>query len=838
MARGGSDSKTGRYTRLGLGAEFTFDDSRARAPMKRAETSLKGINKQLGGSRRSARDFGASMLSGANAAAPLIGMIAHGAQVAMAFESQMSAVNAVLGASQEDMGRLELKAKQLGASTKFTAKEAAEGMELLAMAGFSTNQIVGAIDGTLALAAAGGLKLADAASITSNVIKGMGLEAEQAGHVADVLAKGAAQANTGVADLGVAFKYAGAQAKNMGIGVEETTYLLGAMADAGHRGSSGGTALQNMLSKLVKPTEVGAATFKKLNVAMSEIGADGKKHMRPISDIVREINKGLSTIDDPVERAKLQEQIFGKIGSRGYGAMVSRLENEEKMTPDERSKRGVQSFMTGDENVEGAAKRMAEARLKGVAGALTILASASEGLILEMFNKTLTAPMEDVIKDVTDAVSGVVQVMQGLSQGVSEEDLEAKFGPLIAGIGIGLRDAVVAIGDAFAWIKEQVKSVVSWIQDSFGAGSTATIVKWTGLILAGVAAVSGIAVGLASLFLVIAGSITMVGSLASFIVAVFSPVALVIAVIYGLYRVLANENETFLETAGRLWQILKVAAIDFYESAIEPFIRGIVSAYTMFLPQLEGSFLATFTSFKDLILEIWGIFTGFFTQSSSDWKLYGETVMGVAMLIVEGGLDMIRAVLDMILFSVREVKEAIKSIASGEVLGGLKRVAMALFDLVLEPLKTILRTSINFADALGVEIPDAIRGFAFDSVGVALEKQAMAEYDDLDEGGSRFASSGGYAPEIQGAVADQIGESADASARKTAEATAKAFKEVEAGKEGCETVVNSNLHLDGKKVAKNQARVANEMDERAGFKSQPYQRGLMMDHGYTGSGAR
>ena len=203
---------------------------------------------------RSARPVGAvlrkSFLAAGAGVAAVVGGVALAVRSFAQFESSMLRVKAVTGASEEAFLAMSEQAKNLGATTAFTAQQAAEGMGFLGQAGFTTNEIMSAMPSVLNLAAAGQLELADAADITAAVLRGFGKSATEAGNVADILATAAASSNTSVQEMGEGFKFVGPVASAMGISIEETAAAMAKLSDAGLKGSLAGTGLRQALVKL------------------------------------------------------------------------------------------------------------------------------------------------------------------------------------------------------------------------------------------------------------------------------------------------------------------------------------------------------------------------------------------------------------------------------------------------------------------------------------------------------------------------------------------------------------------------------------------------------------
>lgn len=198
---------------------------------------------------------------------PILGITTAAVKVGGDFEEQMSRVKAISGATGDSFEELRDQAIDLGAKTAFSAKESADGMENLASAGFDAQEIMSAMPGLLDLAAVSGGDVALASENAATALRGFGLEADQAGHVADVFARAAADTNAEVADMGEAMKYIAPVAKAMGLSIEETAAAVGIMSDAGVKGSQAGTTLRGALSRIAKPTKAMRDTMADLGVS-------------------------------------------------------------------------------------------------------------------------------------------------------------------------------------------------------------------------------------------------------------------------------------------------------------------------------------------------------------------------------------------------------------------------------------------------------------------------------------------------------------------------------------------------------------------------------------------
>lgn len=274
-------------------------------------------------------------------------------------EAQLSQVQAISGASGEEMGRLSQQARDLGASTKFTAQEVAEGYSYMGMAGWTASQMMAGIPAILSLSAASGESLGTTSDIVTDALTAFGLQAEDTAHFSDVLAQASASANTDVGKMGESFKYVAPIAGAMGYSIEDTALALSAMAASGVKSSMAGTSLRRAITNLAAPTDKVATAMEKYGISLDD-GAGNAKSLIDVLGNARESLGGLGKI----EKEAAASTIFG---TQASAAMLSII----NMSDD-----AWQDLTEAIYNADGAAEEMAATMLDNTVGSLTIMQSA------------------------------------------------------------------------------------------------------------------------------------------------------------------------------------------------------------------------------------------------------------------------------------------------------------------------------------------------------------------------------------------------------------------------------------------------------------------------------
>ena len=374
------------------------------------------------------------------AATAVSGFAATAIKAGSDFEAGMSKVQAISGASGDEIAKLADKAKEMGAKTKFSATESAEAMQYMAMAGWKTKDMLGGIEGIMNLAAASGEDLASTSDIVTDAMTAFGMAADgtttivkdgfskevsNATHFADVLAQTASSANTNVSMLGESFKYVAPVAGAMGYNVEDAAVALGLMANSGIKASTAGTALRQLITNMAKPTDAMAAAMDYLGLSLQN--SDGSmKSLKEIMDDLRsslgqckmpmdEFQKQMADIQAKYESGELTEKKYSKavqdLTEKAYGAegalkakYAATLAGQEGMSGllaiVNTSTEDYDKLTESIYNADGAAEKMADTMNDNLQGAITLAKSALESVQIALYEK-VQEPMKDTVKTVT-----------------------------------------------------------------------------------------------------------------------------------------------------------------------------------------------------------------------------------------------------------------------------------------------------------------------------------------------------------------------------------------------------------------------------------------------------
>ena len=326
------------------------------------------------------------------------------------FESMMSQVKAISGATGQAFDDLTAKAQEMGATTKFTATESAEAFNYMALAGWKPQQMIDGISGIMSLAAASGEDLGTTSDIVTDALTAFGLQAGDAGHFADVLAQASANANTNVSMLGESFKYVAPVAGAMNYSVEDTSLALGLMANASIKGSMAGTALKTSLANMAAPTDSMAAAMDKYGISLT----DSEGNMKSLRGVIDNLRGSLGGLSE-TEQTAAASTIFGKEAMAGMLAIINASEED------------YNKLSTAIGNSKDAAEGMADTMLDNLKGSFTLMQSAIEGTEnafgkrLSPYLRGIAGGITDMMPEITDGINAVMDVVDDKIAGVKRK---------------------------------------------------------------------------------------------------------------------------------------------------------------------------------------------------------------------------------------------------------------------------------------------------------------------------------------------------------------------------------------------------------------------------------
>lgn len=357
-----------------------------------------------------------AILAGTATAIGAIG--AASVKVGSDFEASMSKVAAISGATGDDLKALTDKAKEMGATTKFSASESADALQYMAMAGWKTEDMLNGLEGIMNLAAASGEDLATTSDIVTDALTAFGLSAEDSTHFADVLAQASSNANTNVGMMGETFKYVAPVAGALGYTAEDTALAIGLMANSGIKASQAGTSLRSIMSRMAKPTKEVQGAMDKLGVSLT----DSNGNMKSLNEVMGDLRNGFAGLSE-AEAAEMAAALGGQEAMSGLLAIVNASDDDFDKLSD-----AIYSC-------DGAAKRMADTMNDNLQGQITILKSGLEGLGISLY-ENMEAPLKEVVKEAQNMVQ---QLQDAFNNG-------------------GLDEVVSTVGDIFAQIVEKAAS--------------------------------------------------------------------------------------------------------------------------------------------------------------------------------------------------------------------------------------------------------------------------------------------------------------------------------------------------------------------------------------------
>ena len=381
---------------------LAIKDTAYKQGLKDAEGNASSSTSKIGGAFKAVGKVAKTAMVAGSAAA--VAFTKTSIDAGMNFDTAMSQVAATMGTTVDKIGNVKAKAEEMGRTTKYTATEAAEGMNILAQAGLSADEQISGIGTVLNLASAGAMSLEESASYTAGAVKGFGDSMSNASYYADLMAKGATLANTDVRGLGEAFSGSAATAKNYGQAADSVTLSLLRLAEQNVTGSEASTALNRAMADLYTPTDDASKALDQLGVSAYKLNDEAKD----FNDLVDELNGSLQGMTAEQKNNALAT-IFTTQGLQAFNKMTAS------------SDATVQKFWKGIQDSSGSAAQQAATQLDNLQGDITLLSSATEGLQLAFYN-TFSGTIRGAIKGITSEVSGLAEAMEsgGISGALSK----------------------------------------------------------------------------------------------------------------------------------------------------------------------------------------------------------------------------------------------------------------------------------------------------------------------------------------------------------------------------------------------------------------------------------
>lgn len=480
---------------------------------------------------------------------PIAGLGTAATKLAADFEGAMSKVEAISGSTEEEMAKLTDKAIEMGAKTKFSAKESADAFTYMAMAGWDAEQMMSGIAGIMSLAAADGLDLATTSDIVTDALTAFGLEAKDSAEFADALAKASSAANTNVSMLGESFKYAAPVAGSLGYDYRDIAVALGLMANSGIKASQAGTTLRAALTRMAKPTKDMKGLMEEYNISITN--SDGSmKSYAEVMEMLRDRLGGLSE----AEQAKTAAILFGQEAMSGMLAVINASETD------------YQKLTDAIYNSKGAAEEMANIMMDNLSGAIEQFLGALESLAI----KVGTA-MIPVIRQITEFVTGLVEKLNTLS------DEQIQMIVTIAAVVAAIGPLLIIVGKVIT----AIASIGSAIGTVIGIGGK--IISFGGTIIAGLTKVAGVITG------VVIPAISAIGA------PVWAVIGIITALVAACVAVYKNWEE-LSSFAVKAWGSI-MDAVGNAARGIGEFFSSMIKSIGSFITNLGDTISNSFNSF-------------------------------------------------------------------------------------------------------------------------------------------------------------------------------------------------------------------------------------------------
>ncbi|GMN96907.1 phage tail tape measure protein [Blautia wexlerae] len=641
----------------GLQREIVETEQELRRLEQQAEQSATALQK-IGATGEKLQAVGDKVSGVGQKLLPVTGVVTGlgtaAVKTAADFDSAMSKVAAVSGATGSDFDKLRDKAREMGAKTKFSATEAADAMNYMAMAGWKTEDMLSGIEGVMYLAAASGEDLATTSDIVTDALTAFGLTAGDSGHFADVLAAASSNANTNVSMMGETFKYCAPVAGALGFSVEDTAEAIGLMGNAGIKASQAGTSMRSIMTNLTGDVKLSGAAIGDVTIATTN--ADGS--MRSLSAILADCRVAFGGMTE-AEKANNAETLVGKNAMSGFLALMNAAPED------------IAKVSGAVNNCKDAAKNMADTMQDNLEGQLTILKSQLQELAISFGDLLMPA-----VRSIVSGLQGMVNVLNAMPDGVKQVImiialLAAALGPVLIIIG----KVISAVGTIMTIIPK-LAGVINTVKTAFGALNAVMLANPIAIVIAAIA-------------------------------------ALVAAFVY-----LWNTNEEFRKFWISLWESVKETAVQCWQAisaflsqaweairntavsvwnGIRDFFcglwAGIQTLFTTVVNAIAGFLSGAWNAVKGTVVSVWTAISRFFTSVWNGIRNVTSSVINGIRSFLQSAWNGIRALITTVMNGIKSVVTAvwngIRSVIT-RVMNGIRSVVSSVWSGIRNTISSIV----------------------------------------------------------------------------------------------------------------------------------------------------
>ena len=641
----------------GLQREIVETEQELRRLEQQAEQSATALQK-IGATGEKLQAVGDKVSGVGQKLLPVTGVVTGlgtaAVKTAADFDSAMSRVAAASGATGSDFDKLRDKAREMGAKTKFSATEAADAMNYMAMAGWKTEDMLSGIEGVMYLAAASGEDLATTSDIVTDALTAFGLTAADSGHFADVLAAASSNANTNVSMMGETFKYCAPVAGALGFSVEDTAEAIGLMGNTGIKASQAGTSMRSIMTNLTGDVKLSGAAIGDVTIATTN--ADGS--MRSLSAILADCRGAFAGMTE-AEKANNAEALVGKNAMSGFLALMNAAPED------------IEKVSGAVNNCKDAAKNMADTMQDNLEGQLTILKSQLQELAISFGDLLMPA-----VRSIVSGLQGMVDVLNAMPDGVKQVImiialLAAALGPMLIIIG----KVISAVGTIMTIIPK-LAGVINTVKTAFGALNAVMLANPIAIVIAAIA-------------------------------------ALVAAFVY-----LWNTNEEFRQFWISLWESVKETAVQCWQAisaflfqawetirntavsvwnGIRDFFSGlwagIQTLFTTVVNALVGFLSGAWNAVKGTVVSVWTAISQFFTSVWNGIRNVTSSVVNGIRSFLQSAWNGIRALITTVMNGIKSVVTAvwngIRSVIT-RVMNGIRSVVSSVWSGIRNTISSIV----------------------------------------------------------------------------------------------------------------------------------------------------